>query len=174
MARIFVALPISPDLQEKIASWRKDFPNFPVRWLEGKNLHLTLVPPWESQNPKAEASRLSQVKDMSGFETVFEKVEFGPTQNSPRLIWATGHTPPELLTLKNSIFQALKFSPEKRKFLTHLTLARFRTEDFWEFAIQTLNEKVEWRERFSSFVLMQSRLKPSGADYEILQTFPFA
>ena len=43
MARVFVAVPISSELQKEILGWEGGFQKLPVRWLSGKNLHIIQV-----------------------------------------------------------------------------------------------------------------------------------
>jgi hypothetical protein len=33
-------------LQKKILTWEKILKPLPVRWILGKNMHITLIPPW--------------------------------------------------------------------------------------------------------------------------------
>ena len=48
--RVFVAVPISNELQEKILEWEKFFPDLQVRWILGKNLNITLTQQWGENN----------------------------------------------------------------------------------------------------------------------------
>lgn len=170
--RIFVALPISAALQEEIVEWEKKFSTLPVRWLHGKNLHITLVPPWYEENVEKIKEILQKVHGAIGsFEIEFEKVTYGPDPRRPRLIWAEGSTPKELVTLTTKIEEALGVTPESRPFRLHLTLARFRPEDLSQFPIKKLDEPVSWHDTVRSFVLMESHLSPAGADYEVLGEF---
>ncbi|MEK7192162.1 MAG: RNA 2',3'-cyclic phosphodiesterase [Patescibacteria group bacterium] len=170
--RVFVAIGLSQSLQSKILEWERKFRNLPVRWLAGKNLHITLIPPWYAEEKEIE--KIKKILNSIGgvikpFEIKFEKVAFGPAPRQPRLIWAEGAVPGELIKLKTRIEKMLGQKPEKRPFFLHLTLARFRPEDFKSFPRQILNEKVEWKEEAQSFVLMESRLSRLGADYEVLR-----
>ena len=170
--RIFVAIGIPNDLQEEILRWEKLHEKLPVRWLSGKNLHITLVPPWHEEDIKTVAEKLTAVHSaVSPFELAFNEVAYGPDARQPRLIWAEGKTPKELPALKATLEHALEQKPENRLFRLHLTLARFRTETFSSFPVKQLNEKISWRDTAHSFILMESHLAPGGADYEILQEF---
>jgi len=173
--RIFVAIPVSERLQEEIFNWRQQYLQLPVRWLLGKNIHITLIPPWycDEDEIKGVTERLKSVK-FSEFDIEFNKVEFGPLEpprGKPRLIWASGPTPPGLLELKQSLEKNLNIKPEKRNFQSHLTLARFRESDFSAFSIKHLEENVSWKEPVKRFVLMESHLSSSGADYQIIASF---
>jgi 2'-5' RNA ligase len=168
--RIFVALPISPALQNEILVWEQKFQNLPVRWVKGKNLHITLVPPWETDETDKIAKLLNGLKETIGkIDLKFDRVAFGPNLREPRLIWAEGNTPAPLVRLKSSLEVTLGREPDPRPFKLHLTLARFRSEHFQSFPTKTLNESVNWRDTATSFVLMESHLLPGGADYEIME-----
>lgn len=179
--RLFVAIPISEDLQNQAFNFRKNYKNLHVRWLSGKNLHITLVPPWYTQDIASVKEKLESLKGkISPFNVKFENISFGPNQSSPRLIWASGKTPPQIIELKTLSEKALgeknlgekafNRQPENRPFILHLTLARFRPEDFKNFPIKSLDERIDWVENINSIVLMESHLSQQGADYEILQT----
>jgi 2'-5' RNA ligase len=172
LRRIFAALTVSERLGSEIEKWRARYRELPVRWLAGKNLHITLVPPWYEEDVEAAIAKLESAgHGMSSFEIEFRRVEFGPDPRRPRLIWAEGKTPPELVSLKSAAEKALGKKPEERPFRLHLTLARFRSETFSSFRIKRLEDEVLWRDRADSFVLMESHLSPQGADYAILKSY---
>ncbi|OGL88098.1 2'-5' RNA ligase [Candidatus Uhrbacteria bacterium RIFCSPLOWO2_02_FULL_49_11] len=171
--RIFIALPVSESLQNEIIAWEQSFSDLPVRWLKGKNLHITLVPPWEIDDTDKIVTLLNGSKFVTErIELRFDRVSFGPNPREPRLIWAEGQTVNQLSVIRNQLYETLGFSPESRPYKLHLTLARFRPEQFASFPTQTLNEKVTWQDTATSFVLMESHLLPTGADYEILVEIP--
>ncbi len=175
--RIFIAVALSGPLQKEILEWETGLKHIPARWIAVKNLHITLVPPWyaeESEIPKIKRILADVGWNIKPFRLDFKKVSFGPLPRTPRLIWAEGSASDELIKLKVLVESALKQKQEKRPFLPHLTLARFRPEDFNNFSIKTLNEKVDWKEKAESFVLMESHTLPLGADYEILSEIKFA
>ena len=178
MHRIFVAIDLSKELQKKVLTFQKSLSQkiftsasgSDVRWLSGKNLHITLIPPWYENNPTEIIAKLKTIRgQFSAFELEFTKITYGPNPNSPRLIWASGQTPPVIIELQKNLQKILNISTENRPFLLHFTLARFRQEDFKNFPIKTLNEKISWHQNVSSIVLMQSHLSRTGADYEILE-----
>lgn len=169
--RIFIAAPLSENLRNEIKIWRKKYERLPVRWLEDKNLHITIIPPWYEKDTENIKNICKQVKGKA-FDAVFEEIEFGPDLRRPRLIWAEGETPPEIISLKLELEEKLHKQPEKRPFRLHLTLARFRPETFSSFSIKRLKEKIYWRDKISSFNLLEAHLSREGADYAILEEFP--
>ena len=169
--RIFLAIPITPSLQNAILEWENGFIKLPVRWLVGKNLHTTLVPPWYEEESQIEGCKTQITEATSGFkpfELKFTRVTFGPDPREPRLIWAEGTAPKEIVELRDKLLRVFSRPAEKRTFKTHLTLARFRPETFSSFPVKNLDEKVYWPEKVSSVVLMESHLSRDGADYEVI------
>lgn len=173
MKRIFIAIPISEKLQSEILDWEKSKPDLQkltVRWLADKNLHITLVPPWQEADIESVANKLQDaVKNFKPFEIKFVKVKFGPNENNPRLIWVEGMLCGELADFKEKIESVFGVKKENRPYLPHFTLARFKPEDFAGFAVKNLDEKIFWKEKVDSAAIMESKLSPSGAEYEILR-----
>jgi 2'-5' RNA ligase len=72
--------------------------------------------------------------------------------------------------------EKLGVPPEKRPFSPHLTLARLEPPGVPEKLRAAIQENA-WREFGSvvaeEFHLIESKLKPGGAEYTTLETFPF-
>jgi len=176
--RVFVALGTTPELQEAVAAWAAAHGTLPVRWLSGKNLHVTLVPPWYENDHGAVARQLQPLGRTKTFTVQFDRVSYGPSLREPRLIWAEGAALRELVELKRQIESLLGAClpagrrSETRPFRLHLTLARFRPEQFASFPVKHLDERVLWTEEVRSVLLMESHLSPSGADYKVLAEIP--
>lgn len=172
MSRVFVALTLSEPMQQSVLFWRQNHTALPVRWIAEKNLHITLLPPWQAQNLDHIIERLRTVSvDSSPINIKFDHVSLGPQANSRRLIWALGPAPVPLLHLKQNIETALGVSPQPQSFKLHLTLARFRPKDYETFPVNTLNETVNWHDNIDSFVLIESHLLPQRAVYKIIERF---
>lgn len=171
--RLFVALPAPPALKRTLGEWQSRFTDRPVRWVADRNIHLTLVPPWYEKEPAKVAKRLEGLAAVSGTLAFrFHTVTIGPNPREPRLIWALAESPPELKKLQKNLLGALGFWPPRQDLRAHLTLARFRPRQFNALHQVTLNEHIDWPTTFDSFALMESHLRPTGAEYEIIQTFP--
>ncbi len=169
MSRVFVGIPLSPAVQEKALQWEHSHGTFPVRWISGKNLHVTLVPPWEELNIPPTLRNLSALSDrFSPFSIRFTRITLGPGSGEPNLIWATGAAPGNVVALAEAAHEALGIPLPERTFTLHTTLARFRPEEIRTFPVRTLNEPVDWEMRIERVVLFESRRGPHGADYYIL------
>lgn len=175
MKRVFIALSISQKTQAKVLEVKENFPSLPVRWLDLKNLHITLLPPWNEK--EIEVLKEKFVSLSLPFPRLqplrFHTVSFGPNSFQPRLIWAKGTNSSELLSLKTFLEIALEQKAERRDFMLHLTLARFRPESFLSFPFRKLYEKIDWEEIVPSLVLFESRLTPKGANYLKLAELSF-
>lgn len=173
--RVFVGIKISNGLQEEILGWEKSWQQkLTVRWLAGKNLHITLIPPWYEGNPEKVKNALGEIKGkFKPFEIKFNKITFGPDPKHPRLIWTEGKAPPEIFKLKKLLEKILNQAGEKRKFSLHLTLARFQPKDFLFFPIKTLDEEIAWAQEVYSIILFEAHLFLTGAEYEVLEEIKF-
>lgn len=174
--RLFLGIGIGKPLQKQIAAWQKTLPPLPLRSLSPENLHLTLIPPWYSENPEETASLLrSSLPNLNlklRLRLRLTSVSYGPDPRRPRLIWAKGSTPKELKEIKTRLEKCLGQKGENRPFSLHLTLARFPPKRFSEFKIKTLHEKISWQQEVTTLTLYESHLKPTGAEYQKLAEIP--
>jgi 2'-5' RNA ligase len=172
--RIFVGIKIQPELYLKIDNWRKKYLRLPVRWIDNNNLHITLIPPWY-EDGEGIIRRVKEVKEaiegLKAFNISFNNVCLSPTLSNPRLIWAEGEIPEELLTIKSKLEKILGQEPEKREYKLHLTLARFSGRDYKLFSINNINDNVIWEQTIDSFCLFESLLSSKGAEYKTIKDF---
>lgn len=192
MARIFVGIPVGEELGGEVLRWQEKFqisnikfqrtltPNpspkgrgvADIRWIAPRNLHVTLVAPWETKEWKAESKKLKVIQFPS-FEIGFNQITVGPDEYRPRMIWATGEAGEEIGKLKKLIEISLGKKPEPRAFASHVTLARIMAGDIHKTAHEWANFKagIDWHMLVKKFVLYQSRLLPEGAEYQVLAEF---
>ncbi|MDO9464346.1 MAG: RNA 2',3'-cyclic phosphodiesterase [bacterium] len=147
-----------------------------------ENIHITLKflgnVPVESINDIQDAINGS----VSGFETFsvsFEKTGAFPNPEYPRVIWVGIEKGREELSLLNTkIKNSLSMFPlhqENRRFQPHLTIARVHSGKNRNKLVNTLEElkNIKLGEMLAEEIcLMESMLKPQGAQYNILKTFP--
>ncbi|HWR00396.1 MAG TPA: 2'-5' RNA ligase family protein [Chlorobaculum sp.] len=165
--RVFIGMSAGRELVEAAGAFRRAHEGLQVRWVRPENLHLTLVPPWECRDVDPVCCALEHaVAGQASVEVLFDKVSFGPDQRRPRLIWATG-VPPVALSELSWLLQGLPGVEEehRRRFLLHLTLARFNSSDLRAMASKKLRETVEWRGLPDAVCLYESILRPGGAEY---------
>lgn len=172
MKRIFIGLKMPENIEALAARWASDKSDWPVRWLSPGNLHLTLAPPFYENDAKTMAGKLAEIKAWPRPLVLrFKNISYGPRPGEFRLIWAAGQPLPELEKLKMEIEKKLKLKAERRNFLPHLTLARFRPEVYGQFKVKNLSERIDWPAEIKTFALFESILRPGGAEYKIIRSF---
>jgi len=178
--RIFVALLISEGLKEAVVKWRELFSRENpedarrLRWIRGEDLHITLLPPWYDDE-EGILDIQKKLKELNGkteeFVCSFKSVSYGPSPSRPRLIWLNGRAPSTLLGFKEKLELILGKKAEARRYLLHLTIARFRPDEISSFRLKKLYKPFEFEELSSEFALMESHLSPEGAHYTILEKY---
>jgi 2'-5' RNA ligase len=125
-------------------------------------------------------SALTVVRSDQSVRLEFRGLGFFPNEKHPRVFWAGIEASPNLKILAAEIEQTtekLGIPREKRPFSPHLTLARFEPPLLLErlrAAIQEHAGRDFGSLRTSQFHLIESKLKPSGAEYTTVESFPFA
>jgi len=181
--RLFVALQIPPAVRESLGEFLAALRaiSSQPRWVRTENLHVTLKFIGEVQAEKLGDIRaaLSSVHSDQSVMLDFRGVGFFPNEKRPRVFWAGIETSANLAQLARHIDRALEklgVPAEKRPFSAHLTLARFEPPGLPEKLRKAIQENA--RREFGSvateeFHLIESKLKPGGAEYTTLETFPF-
>ena len=182
--RLFVALEIPTAVRESLAALLDSLRALSSgpRWVRPGNLHVTLkfIGQWQPDRLEALRNALATVQLDQPVTLDFHGLGFFPNEKRPRVFWAGIEASPNLITLASEIDRAtekLGIQREQRPFSPHLTLARFEPPGLPEKLRGAIQENVA-REfgalHSSEFRLIESKLKPSGAEYTTLQTFPFA
>jgi 2'-5' RNA ligase len=182
--RLFVALELPATVRENLGalleSLRAVSPQ--TRWVRSENLHLTLKFIGEAAETKLAAIRsaLAGARSDQPTTVIFRGLGFFPNEKRPRVFWAGIEASPNLKTLAAEIDRAtekLGIPREQRPFSPHLTLARFEPPELPEklrSAIQENSAREFGSFRTNQYHLIESKLKPSGAEYTTLESFPFA
>ena len=187
--RLFVALEIPDQVRDGFAALIAElrgadssFSKSRARWVRPENLHVTLKFIGHVDAGKLDAIRaaLAEVRLDSPVELRFRGLGFFPNGKRPRVFWAGIEASPNLAPLAGEIEARLAkvgISGETREFAPHLTLARFEPPGISDGLSAIAQENVS-REfgavRTGEFHLLESKTKPSGAEYARLQSFPFA
>jgi RNA 2',3'-cyclic 3'-phosphodiesterase len=182
--RLFVALEIPSAVRENLAALLKSLRAVSpqTRWVRPENLHVTLKFIGEVPEAKLGAIRnaLAAVRSDQPVMLDFRGLGFFPNEKHPRVFWAGIEASPNLKILAAEIERAtekIDISQEQRSFSPHLTLARFeppRLPEQLRAAIQEHATRHFGSLRTNQFHLIESKLKPSGAEYTTVESFPFA
>ena len=182
--RLFVALEIPSVVRQNLATLLDSMRAITKepRWVRAENLHVTLKFLGEVAEEKvvATSNALGEIRSDNAVALKFRGMGFFPNDKRPRVFWAGMEALPNLKTLAGDIeavMEKLGIPREKREFSPHLTLARFQRPRLPE-ALRRLITDNQQREfgslRTNEFHLIQSKLKPSGAEYTTVATFQFA
>lgn len=159
--RVFIGIKAPDKIQNQIIEWQEKRKDLPVRFIQTKNLHLTLAPPWHESNIKKLLKNLNKFAFPKTFEVAFDQVSKGPSLR-PRLIWITGPEQSEFTKLKKEFARFLK-KPKEKHSAPHITIARFKIKE--AALVPEINELIELKFDVSEITLFESKLLPSGADY---------
>lgn len=182
--RLFVALEIPSAVRQNLAALLVELRTITKepRWVRPENLHVTLKFLGEVAEEKVNSVRsaLRQVRSEQVVTLKFCGLGSFPNEKHPYVFWAGMKAAANLKPLAADIEIAMEkqgIPREKREFSPHLTLARFERGHFPE-ALQKAIAANAQREfgslRTNEFHLIQSKLRPSGAEYTTLERFQFA
>ena len=182
--RLFVALEIPSTVRQNLATLLESFRAITKepRWVWAENLHVTLRFLGEVAEAKVDAvkSALGEIRSDQAVALELRGLGFFPNEKHPRVFWAGMEASPNLKKLAGEVegaVEKLGIPREKREFSPHLTLARFERPRLPE-ALRKLITDNQQREfgslRTNEFQLIQSKLKPTGAEYTTVATFQFA
>ena len=187
--RIFIAINLPENIkrklfdhQEKIDEMFAFADSSPVRWTKKENLHITLFfLGYVADQEILDVCRIVKeaAQKNEPFSLNLNKISYGPPGKKPRMIWVAGEKSKELGKLQRDLECSLlqrKISvtaKESRPYSTHITLGRLKQ---WQFKNIEPEERPEISEDISlnfevqSIEIMESKLKPAGPDYLILES----
>lgn len=179
--RSFVAVEMSPEIQDGLDQVTGDLEQklrgLPIRWVPGKNIHLTLKFLGDVSEANLEVFKKILKSNVSGhhcFEISVGELRAFPSMHRPRVVWIRVEAPPELGRVQ-CIIEAettrLGYARERRAFTPHLTLGRVSrnatSKDKHQIGEELERLKVGFlgAMRVQSVNLYRSDLRPSGAVY---------
>lgn len=186
--RVFIAIPLPESLLERLSDvqyrLKGKVPHRSVRWVQPEGIHLTLK--FLGDTPKKKLPDIEQALEVVARNTpactlTAEGLGCFPNPRRPRVLWVGVQEPTgRLEALQAAIEEAmtsLGYPPERHSFTPHLTLGRVRRRasrsDVAEISEAITETKIETLSEFPAdrFELIQSELKPTGAEYTTLETF---
>jgi len=186
--RAFIAIPLPGPILDQLARVQRKLegqvPPRSIRWVKRSGIHLTLkflgdVP--RGNLVEMEKALREAARSVATCTYTVEGLGCFPTCDRPRVIWVGVVEPSGRLgALQDAVEEAMApfgFEPERRGFTAHLTLGRVARhasrrdaasvgERISRTHIGALGKAVADR-----FYLIQSTLKPSGAEYARLVEF---
>jgi len=177
--RLFIAVDLNSQNRDALAELqtRLKKADTDVKWIEPKNIHLTLKflgEVTEENIPKIISAIKESIQGIQPFSLEIINLGVFPSLEYPRVIWAGIEKGKEdLKKLAERVEEAmlkLKFPKEKRGFSEHLTLGRVRSNKNKNNLIQQLSQASfpALRQDIVSVILYQSNLTSQGPIYEKL------
>ncbi len=184
MIRAFVAIDLPESVRENLEKTARQLESLDLhgRTANVGGLHLTLKFLGnidEDQIPPVNDALRSCGERVRAFELRVRGVGVFPHAARPRVIWAGVEANDVLTDLQARVEAGLGeigFSPEKRQYHPHLTLMRLKSTRNHKELLRYLREEGKQQQAGSvsveEFHLYRSILKPSGAEYQKLASFP--
>ena len=182
--RLFVALEIPEPVRERLAALIVAMrpAATKAKWVRPENLHVTLKFLGEAAPEKLNAigEALCCARSEAPIEVRFRGLGSFPNEKRTRVLWAGVEGSANLAALAasvDSVVASAGFPKETRPFFPHLTLARFDPPGIppaLSKAITANSTHDFGLLRTGTFHLIQSKLKPTGAEYTTLRSFVFA
>jgi RNA 2',3'-cyclic 3'-phosphodiesterase len=181
--RLFVSLDFPDAVRERLRELiaRLKAGSSGAKWVRPEGMHVTLKFIGETDPANLDPIRaaLATAHSPRPVDMNFRGLGFFPHERQPRVLWCGVEASPNLPPLAANIADALVplgFPREERKFTPHLTLARFPDPKRVQEIIRAA-EKLKSYEFGSAheteFHLIESKLKPTGAEYTRLASFSF-
>lgn len=178
MKRLFIGIPVSEDIKEKIRPLISKLKETKadLKFVSLENLHFTLKFLGDVDESRIEEikEKLSSI-DVEKFKILIKKVGVFPALERIKVIWV-GAESQKMVSLMKKVDHQLN-SIKKNDYpeeIPHLTIARVKSGRNKE-KLQTLLKEVENNEfgemLIDKFVLYESQLTPKGPVYSVVREF---
>lgn len=134
--KIFISINLPDKAKKRLVKATEAWRNLPIKWVRERNLHVTLS--FLGYISDDELYLICQkTREASGrfemFDLVFDRMELGPKEDDPHLVWITGEANESLRKLQEEIEKELGiFVRSKKSFKPHITLGRIRMKKWSE------------------------------------------
>ncbi|MEQ8170612.1 MAG: RNA 2',3'-cyclic phosphodiesterase [Candidatus Eremiobacterota bacterium] len=179
--RLFIAINLDEMLKEQLSiileEFRKEEPS--VKWVEARNLHITLK--FLGDTPEEKIIIIKKaLKDINfpSFSIKLKDPGCFPNTKEPKILWlGISEGKNDLLKLNREVENVMKkqgFSEENKDFKCHITLGRvkkFKKIYSCEKFLTKIEGKDFIKQKIEQIELIKSTLYPTGPVYEILEQY---
>lgn len=182
--RTFIAIELPKEIQSFLSSLQQELKNTgaDVRWVEPKNIHLTLK--FLGEVDEENLSKINSIledatKDKTSFNIRLAYVGAFPKISFPRVLWAgidKGEREAKMIaTLLEEKLEKIGFPKENRPFSSHITIGRVKSTLNRDKLVQGLKNLENYfsaknaQFSVSKITLFKSTLTPKGPIYDILK-----
>lgn len=176
--RSFIALPIPKETADELgdiaAKMSYQDKSNAVKWVDQENYHVTLAFLGEQNESDLDAFAEALDANLTQHEFLANLSHISPfPETKPKLLAAMLEKTPDILAVQKQVVSSIHSAGlmfDKRKFIPHLTLGRYRhTRNQYA---GTIPMNVSYEAYIDEVVLYQSILNSSGAEYEPIYRFP--
>lgn len=179
--RVFIAVPLPPDLRRELSRWESSVKLRERGWrvVRDENLHLTLR--FLGNRPPARVAEIGAALErrlgrLASRSARLQGWGVFPHLSRPRVLWAgVGRGEEGLIELAENVDQGLADLEEPvrdRPFRAHLTLGRARGRRIELPGTPSSSEPLFGEFDVEEVLLIRSYLGSSGARYEVVDQFP--
>ena len=182
MRRTFIAIKIEPGnrLSQAYTKIQNELKNEKIKWVDGDNFHVTLFflgDTSEEQISQVRRSLAGIAESFQAFDITLYGMGVFKSIHKPRVLWAGIRDFEPLRKMKLSRDQQMRdlgFTPDKREFKPHLTLARIKWIDDKNRLEHLLREyeQQEWQKAgIDEIIYFESKLTKKGPVYTPIEKF---
>jgi RNA 2',3'-cyclic 3'-phosphodiesterase len=184
MQRIFAAVKILPDegLIQLLKQMKSALSNDKIKWVDVANMHITLK--FFGETPEDKVMEISKVLGnmitTEAFTIQCKGVGIFGSQYKPRVIWLGINNIGKLQELNESLIRAIEplgYISDRQNFVPHLTLGRINFINDKKYFQDTIDKAKSFSsqpQKIQAFHLYESKLKPSGPEYSIINNYSLA
>jgi 2'-5' RNA ligase len=167
--RLFCALTLPEPVLDRIVDWQRHVLPLDVRFVPRENLHVTVA--FLGSRPAEDAERVGAELAAAAAQTAPVRLalrEYRETRSVGMLTF--DDLGEHAFRFAADVFARLErigvYEPERRRWLPHVTVVRFRQAPHLHPSLPKLGEVVP-----SDAAVYLSRLRPGGAEYVVLESF---
>lgn len=175
MPRIFFGLELPSEIKERLLKVRAKVPG--AKWQSAEQLHITLLFLGRVEENRLEAV-VGSACDIrpTAFELEVSGLGCFGQSRRPRNLWAGVQPEAPVAAIHEALGQQMEnlgFEAERRSFLPHITLARFKRQPgSVEGLLAEQGASVFGQFEVTEFALFDSRPGPAGSVYRVIDRFP--
>lgn len=182
MIRAFLAIRIqvTEEFLKYYSSLQTALGNDQIKWVEEKNLHLTMqffgnIP--EKPLERYAGACREVVKEIPTFQSSFTHLGVFGSRYAPRVLWMGLENEEAFKALKENLLEALikkGYRPERQNFVPHLTLGRIKqiqSKNYFQKVIDRHSKAPQMSFEINEVHLYESILHKDGPEYKIIERF---
>jgi 2'-5' RNA ligase len=182
MKRVFLAIRFSGNafLEQYINDIQSNLMAERIKWVEAKNLHLTLKffgPTEKKQLEMIQITLDKALKSQEKLQISFNKLGVFGSKYQPRVLWMGMENFDDIVKLQKQIAIALEdvgIYADRQNFVPHLTIARIKqlqSKKYFQSVVERFKEFDSEPIIINRIYLYESILRKAGPEYRVLSEY---